>query len=114
MQPHIFFQKGNDFVRVNISDIVCLEAASDDVAVTTLQGIYFSNLPLKEFEKMLPVESFCRVSESGMVSYRHIISFDLTTISLSCSKRLFFSEEYRAVFEASFKHFGVEPINNNN
>jgi DNA-binding LytR/AlgR family response regulator len=69
---HIFVKSGNKFFRVNLSEIIYIEAMKDylkihanDYKIVTLQT-------MGEMEKLLPSKQFLRVHKSFIVAAAHI------------------------------------------
>jgi DNA-binding LytR/AlgR family response regulator len=111
MQPYFFIKKEKDFVRVNYDDLICIESFGSELCITTLKGVFIVLTTLEEVQKLMQPITFCRVSDDCMIFFKHIISFDEGTITLSLKKKVAFTQD---ALEPGIAVFGMEPMLNNN
>lgn len=76
MQQFFFIKEQGRYVRVNFSAILYIEARSNYVQIVTGARVYMCLVSMRQIEKLLPVESFCRVHRSYIVGIDNIQSFD--------------------------------------
>ncbi len=83
-----FSTKEGEWVRLNINDIVYIEAKLKEVAVYTARGTYFLREPLKNIKTILSSSFFAIPHNSFIVNMNYITRFKREEIILS-----FFNEE---------------------
>ena len=71
---HIFIKADKKVYRIQINDILDLEALGDYVKIRTIQGQHLVNSTLKDMMDELPAEEFIRVHKSFAIA-RNKISF---------------------------------------
>lgn len=72
---------------LNLSDVAYMEAFGDGAIIYTASEACESNKSLKYWEESLGNELFYRVHKSYLVSFRHILRFDATSITLKQTKQ---------------------------
>jgi len=97
-QPWFFIRSNSRYVKVNLCDIVYAEALKNYVRIVTPQKNWLVLLSLKELEKALPGDCFCRVHRSFMVSLEHVLSFDRDTVYMP-QANIPIGESYRQALE---------------
>lgn len=68
----IFLKSGNDYVKIDRSNIHYIQSDGDYTFVFTEQGRHISPQPLKTWLEQLPGAHFCQVHKSYIVCIRHI------------------------------------------
>lgn len=94
MQPFFFIKEQGRYVRVNFSAILFIEARSNYVQIVTSARIYMCLVSMRQIEKLLPEESFCRVHRSYIVGIANIQSFDKERIYMD-DKMIPIGDRYR-------------------
>jgi DNA-binding LytR/AlgR family response regulator len=97
-QPWFFIRSNNRFVKVNLSDIVYAEALKNYIRIITPQRKWLVLLSMKQLEKALPDNLFCRVHRSFIVSLEHVDAFDKDTVYMA-QANIPIGESYRRVME---------------
>ncbi|MBS1564812.1 MAG: LytTR family transcriptional regulator [Bacteroidetes bacterium] len=97
-QPWFFIRSNSRYVKVSLKDIVYAEALKNYVRIVTVQRNWLVLLSLKELEKALPFEGFCRVHRSFIVSLEHVQSFDRDTVYME-QANIPIGESYRQEME---------------
>ncbi len=67
---------GGRTLNLQLIDIECIEADSDDSVITHTDGSHKVSLSLADFEKLLPAEHFIRVHRGFIVAFKNISSVD--------------------------------------
>lgn len=102
MQPYFFIRVDKKYIRINYKDLLYLESVGNYVKLFTDNGIFLTALTMKELERILPADSFCRVNRGTIVSLERIISFDRESVNLK-SMKFSFSDKYRKVLETKVR-----------
>jgi DNA-binding LytR/AlgR family response regulator len=102
MQVYFFIRVGKKYVRVNYRDILYLESTGNYVKLVTDAGSFLTALTIKELEKILPFEMFCRVNRGTIVSIDRVTSFDREHVILK-NFSFSFSDKYRKMLEGKVK-----------
>lgn len=97
-QPWFFIRSNSRYVKVNLCDIIYAEALKNYVRIVTPQKNWLVLLSMKELERALPADSFCRVHRSFIVSLEHVHSFDRDTVYTQHAN-IPIGESYRQVLE---------------
>jgi two-component system LytT family response regulator len=72
----LFVKTEHRIQKVNIRDILYVEALQNYISFNTLTGRILSLQPLKKIEPLLPQNEFVRVHKSYIVSLRHLASVE--------------------------------------
>jgi DNA-binding LytR/AlgR family response regulator len=72
----IFIKADKKVYKINLDDILYLEALDDYVKLVTLQGNYLVNDTLKSLQEELPASQFMRVHKSYIISKNGIVFFE--------------------------------------
>lgn len=81
LQPEFLFVKTEHRIqKINMPDILYIEALQNYVSLHTLSGKVMSLQPLKKLEEQLSAAEFARVHKSYIVSLRHISSVERSRI----------------------------------
>ncbi len=77
LEEYVMFKLfGGGALNLQLIDIECIEADSDESLITHTDGTHRVNLPLVEFEKLLPTEHFIRVHRGFILAFKNIGSVD--------------------------------------
>jgi len=101
--PHIFVKSEHRLVRINLSDILYIEALRDYIGIHHTGGQKIMSLEsLRNMETLLPPQEFIRVHKSFIVALSHISFIE--------KNRVVIGKEYIPVGE-SFQQKFFERIN---
>jgi DNA-binding LytR/AlgR family response regulator len=102
MQPYFFIRVGKKYIRINYKDIFYLESVGNYVKLFTDSGVFLTPLTIKELEKILPSDAFCRVNRGTIAAIDRITYFDREHVMLKniCFS---FSDRYRKALEAKIR-----------
>jgi DNA-binding LytR/AlgR family response regulator len=73
---HFFIRCDGKYIRINISDIIYVEALKNYIRILTETGNYMALISMRQLEEELPEQEFCRIHRSFLVSLAHVKSFD--------------------------------------
>jgi DNA-binding LytR/AlgR family response regulator len=99
MQPYFFIRTEKQYVKISYPELICIESVGNYVSITTDNGTYMAQLSIKQLEKLLPREKFCRVSRSSIVSLDRIVSFDRDCVLLKDKRQVSFGDSFRRELE---------------
>jgi|GEM_PF-541168 len=102
MQSSFFIHLKKKYVRIETSEIRYVLSLDHHVKIVTDSGIYIPFLTIKQLEKILPPDQFCRVNRSTLVALNRIISFDRQTVTLRDGV-FSFSDKYRKLMETRIR-----------
>ncbi|MCG2615528.1 LytTR family transcriptional regulator [Terrimonas sp. NA20] len=102
MQQSFFIHLKKKYVRISIDEIRYVLSLDHHVKIVTDHGIYIPFLTIKQLEKILRPDQFCRVNRSTLVALNRIISFDRQTVTLRDGV-FSFSDKYRKLMEARIR-----------
>lgn len=94
-QPYIFFRDSNVVRRINMDDILYVEAMGDYVKVHTAHTFYAIHATLKSVEEKLPSTTFMKVHRSYIVAVPRIDSLQDGVITIN-GKGVPVADAYRA------------------
>lgn len=77
---YLFVKTEHRILKINLADIIYIEALQNYVSLNTTGGRVMSLQPLKKIEEQLPGAEFVRVHKSYIVSLRHISSVERSRI----------------------------------
>ena len=77
---YLFVKTEHRIQKINLADILYVEALQNYVSLNTIAGRVMSLQPLKKIEEQLPATEFVRVHKSYIVSLRHISSVERSRI----------------------------------
>jgi DNA-binding LytR/AlgR family response regulator len=69
---YIFVKVNGNFVKIDLSDILYVEALADYVTIHTTEGRYTVHLTMKSIEESLSASSFARIHNSFIVNIEKI------------------------------------------
>lgn len=102
MQSFFFIHLKKKYIRIDISEIRYILSLDHHIKIVTDHGIYIPFLTIKQLERLLPSDQFCRVNRSTLVALNRIISFDRHTVTLRDGV-FTFSDKYRKLMEGKVK-----------
>lgn len=102
MQSSFFIHLKKKYVRIGITEIRYVLSLDHHIKIVTDHGIYIPFLTIKQLEKILPADQFCRVNRSTLVALNRIVSFDRQTVTLKDGV-FSFSDKYRKMMEARIR-----------
>lgn len=82
MQAYFFVRKDKKYIRVNHRDVIYIESVGNYAKIVMDKGILLTIATIKELERTLPVELFCRINRGCIVAVERIISFTRDTVHL--------------------------------
>jgi DNA-binding LytR/AlgR family response regulator len=97
-QPYFFIKTDGRNVKIQLSEILYIEALKNYVRIVTPQKNWLALLSMKQLEQALPTSSFCRIHRSFIVSLDHLCSFDRQSACLQ-GHTLPIGESYRDALE---------------
>lgn len=95
-QEFVFVKDNGVLKRVNVNDILYLEAMGDYVKVHTAQKFHVLHATLKSIEEKLPVSKFIRVHRSYIVSLNKIDSIQEGVIAIGKAS-VTLADTYRSI-----------------
>ena len=99
MEKCFFVRTGRQYSRVCLNEIIYVESAGNYIRIFTDSGSHLVLFSLKQFEKVLPAHSFCRITRGSLVSVDRVISFDKESVTLKGNKQLPCTDLYRKELE---------------
>lgn len=96
---------GTEMLRINVNDILYMEAFKHDILVVTNSGVVKCNTPLVEFENQVKDDSFFRCHKSFLVHHRHIKRIDKDSLIMSNGDTVLLSKHRRKEFLVDFGRF---------
>lgn len=102
MQPYFFIRVDKKYIRINYKDLSYIESVGNYVKLFTDNGVFLSTLTIKELEKILPFDAFCRVNRGSIVAIDRIVSFDRDNVVLK-GAAFSFSDKYRKILEGKIR-----------
>ncbi|WBA41324.1 LytR/AlgR family response regulator transcription factor [Hymenobacter canadensis] len=94
----LFVKNGSRLVRVDMADIVCIEAVDDYASVVTERHKLLVSSNLKLLAAQLPMGKFQRIHRSYIVNVDHLVSIEENTVGLTKGIRLPIGKSYRDSF----------------
>jgi len=79
-QTHVFVKCDGKLVRIQLSDLLFVEALADYVIFNTKKGKYIVHYTMKGIEKRLPPSTFTRVHRSFIVNVDYVDYLEETSI----------------------------------
>ncbi|NML22852.1 LytTR family transcriptional regulator [Pseudoflavitalea sp. G-6-1-2] len=100
MQTFFFVKEQGRYVRVDFASILFIEARSNYVQIVTGSRVFMCLVSMRQIEKLLPADSFCRVHRSYIVGISSIQSFDKERIYLD-DRMIPIGDRYRSALHRS-------------
>lgn len=94
MEKYFFVKSGNEFVKIQIADILYLRSCYNYVKIVTAQGTYLSAETFEKMERLFKKYSFCRIHRFYIVSLDHVERFNRSSVKIN-NKRIPISDHYR-------------------
>lgn len=82
-QTHVFVKCDGKLVRIQLSDLLFVEALADYVIFNTKRGKYIVHYTMKGIEKRLPTTSLARVHRSYIVNVDNVDYLEETTLVIA-------------------------------
>src|SRR5690349_20678587 len=98
MQDYFFVRSGKQYRRVSFNELIYIESAGNYAKIVAGTGIFLVPVTMRQLERELPVDLFCRVSRACIVAIDRVLSFDRECICLG-GQSICFSDRYRKEFE---------------
>ncbi|HEV9037642.1 MAG TPA: LytTR family DNA-binding domain-containing protein [Puia sp.] len=110
MQSFFFIRREGRYVKVDFRNIVYIEAKKnytrlmlEDKSTVLVLGT------LKQWERLLPCDLFCRVHRGYIVSIEKIVAFDNKHVYLPGSEIITIGDQYRNALPDSVTILAQEP-----
>src|SRR5689334_5671719 len=100
MQEFFFVRIEKTYIKLRFTDILYMQAEKKYVNIFAVDKSYTALCPIGHVEKILPVEIFCKVHRSYIVSLEHASKFDNDFIYIG-NKKIPISEQYRSILKNS-------------
>ena len=100
MQSFFFIRQDGRNVKVDFQQILYIEARKNYTRLVMTDRSAMVLITLKQWEKILPAELFCRVHRGYIVSIERIISFDNKLVYLP-GMNISIGEQYRNALPAT-------------
>lgn len=100
MQTFFFVKEQGRYVRVDFASILYIEARSNYVQIVTPGRVFMCLVSMRQIEKLLPAEGFCRVHRSYIVGISNIQSFDKERIYMD-DRMIPIGDRYRSALHRS-------------
>lgn len=94
MQDFFFVRLDNRYVKIDFHEIRYAEACANYVRIITIGRQYMVLTSLKQLEKLLPRQLFCRIHRSYIVSLAALTAFEKEEVWID-GKRLPIGAQYR-------------------
>lgn len=102
MHNSFFIRCDGKYIRIDVRDILYLEALKNYVKLHTTSKTYLILISLRLIEKELPADIFCRVHRSFIAGMHHISSFDNESVYVG-NKALPISRGFKDVIASKVK-----------
>lgn len=96
---------GAEMLRINVNDILYMEAFKHDILVVTSSGVVKCKTPLVQLENQVKDDPFFRCHKSFIINHRHIIKIDKDYIIMSNGYTVLLSKHRRKEFLIDFGRF---------
>ncbi|NCI46523.1 LytR/AlgR family response regulator transcription factor [Sediminibacterium soli] len=95
-QDYFFVKEKNNYIRVNMGDVLYIESMGDFSKIITVGGkSHFILVSLKNLEKQLPDRLFARIHKQYIINLLHIIHIGAADIKLTGNAVVPLSGAYR-------------------
>jgi DNA-binding LytR/AlgR family response regulator len=109
MQPFFFIRHESRNLRVGFQDILYIEARKKYTRlVLENRPTIMVPIPIKQWERVLPQELFCRIHRGYIVSIEKVQSFDNRYVYLA-GEKLAIGEQYRTALSDRVTILANEP-----
>ncbi len=100
MQDFLFFRVEKAYIKLRFADIMYVQAEKKYVNLVATDKCYTTLYSIGHVEKILPLEIFCKVHRSYIVSLEHTTKFDNEFVYMG-NRKIPISEQYRNVLKNS-------------
>jgi len=101
-EDYIFVKSNKRTFKLNLHDILYIEALGDYIKIFTLEKMIISYQSLKNLEGMMPQKSFPRVHKSFIISLNKIDSIEGNVIRIK-ERQIPIGTNYKVEFEKLVK-----------
>ncbi len=102
---YILIKTEDDNKRININDIIYVEAADKYCYIRTAEENILHRNTLSDIEKMLPADCFFRSHRTYLVGFRHIVSHTSTDILFDNKEKALISKLKLTPFKKAFTDY---------
>lgn len=102
---YILIKNKNENTRINIDDIIYIEAADKHCWIRTVNDSYLYKNTLALIEKQLPKDMFIRSHRTYLVGFKHIISHTTTEILFDNNEKAMISKLKLTPFKNAFTNY---------
>jgi len=103
---YVLVKADNSVYRVNLDEIQYVEAMGNYVKIHLKERNIVSNMSLRKMEQLLPVDQFCRVHKTYLVSLSKIVSVGSDLVVLK-GKNIPLGHTYRQAFLDLVQHHAL-------
>ena len=100
MQSFFFIRQDGRNVKVDFHNILFIEARKNYTRLVMTDRSAMVLITLKQWERILPSDQFCRVHRGYIVSLEHILSFDNKYVYLP-EMSIAIGEQYRSALPSA-------------
>lgn len=97
--------QGSERLRINVNDILYLEAFKHDILIVTETGVHKCNTPLVQFEKQVEDDPFFRCHKSFLVHHKNIKKINRDSLIMSNGDTILLSKHRRKEFLIDFGRY---------
>ncbi|HMH24412.1 MAG TPA: LytTR family DNA-binding domain-containing protein [Puia sp.] len=108
MQSFLFIRMDGRNVKVDFHSIIFIEARKNYTRLVLVERTAMVLITLKQWEKILPAELFCRVHRGYIVSIERIVSFDNKFVYLA-GTNIAIGEQYKNALAEAVTIVASEP-----
>ena len=94
MQDFFFIRNAGKYERIGFRDILYVEACKNYSKIVTDRKSYIVLVTMKKVESALPLQLFCRVHRSFIVSLEKVSAFDNNSVFLA-NREIPIGDQYR-------------------
>ncbi|MFC6266931.1 LytR/AlgR family response regulator transcription factor [Frigoriflavimonas asaccharolytica] len=99
---YFFIKSGGQQIKINFSEILCIESIKDYVCIKTESEEYVYLETLKSLETLLP-KNFPRVHKSFIINLDKILKFNSKTVTIISEKEIPIGETYKSQMFSALK-----------
>jgi DNA-binding LytR/AlgR family response regulator len=82
-QDYIFVKSDGKLVRINIDDILFVEALKEYVKIYTVEGNFITYQSMQHLEEKLPADKFFRIHRSYIIALQHVQTIEGNTVMIN-------------------------------
>jgi DNA-binding LytR/AlgR family response regulator len=98
MHTCFFVRTDGKYIRINCSDVICIEGCKNYVRIVTEKKSYLVLATMKRMEMLLPSESFVRIHKSYIIPIERLTEFNSEVAYLG-NKFFPVGKQYRGFLE---------------